>query len=418
VYDIATNIHRLRNSNTTGGVNNQFSFGPQGYPVYGDWDGDGRDTVGVFDPIGYTFVLRDLNSAGLPDMEFPYGSDLQFWWPMAGNWDRRGRPDEHKGYKWPKDTPASQNMNAALLDEASSILAGTPRVHSLLVVRNGKLVHESYFKGWNATMGNCIKSVSKSFLSALYGIAWEQGLVPSTLDTVESYVPEYFVGQDPQKSTITIAEMMTMTAGLDWSETGGVGAFVTSPDWVQWVIDQPLVTTPGAVFNYSTGLTHLGSAMLERAVGVETRAFAEEHLFEPLGIDVTRWDYDPQGFEFGGAEMWFRPRDMARFGQVFLDGGVADGVQVIHPDWVASTTTPIVATGGSQSYGAWWWQDTFGGEDADFAWGWGGQFIFIFEDLNMVVVTTSDWWGTTAESSATYTALFNIVASHVVPAAN
>ena len=146
-------------------------------------------------------------------------------------------------------------------------------------------------------------------------------------------MPEYFADLSEAKKAITIEDIMTMRSGLYCGPTPPEFNQTMKPteDWVAFVLEQELTSTPGTVYDYSTGLTHLGSAMITETVGVSTRAYAREHLFEPLGISTPRWDGSPEGYDFGGAEMWMRPRDSARFGQLYLDNGMVGEQQILDP---------------------------------------------------------------------------------------
>lgn len=418
VYSFDLGTFYLRNTNQPGTPDHVVRLGPvNSYPVIDDWNGDGIDTVGVFDLSTETFLLRDSNTTGPADHLVSSDQPGRLVWPLAGVFTGKGKLDEHTGYPWPTATPQSQGMNPALLNQAVATASGVPAFHSLLVLKNGKLVKEAYFNDWNGTRANCIKSVSKSFLSALFGQALEQGLLTSTQQTVRSLLPEYFVGNtDPRKNLITLDHLFTMRAGLHWpGET--VTEWVQAADWVDWVIDQPMENTPGSVFDYSTGLTHTGSAILTRVTAGSTWDFARPNLFEPLGIDAVRWDHDPQQIDFGGSEMFMRPRDMARLGELYRNGGALDGNQIVPAQWVEDSTAPRVPLGGNQSYGYWWWRDRFAGQDSFFAWGYGGQFVFVFAEKNMVVVTTSEWNTPQADAGIQYELIFSLLRDYIVPAA-
>jgi len=183
---------------------------------------------------------------------------------------------------------------------------------------------------------------------------------------------------------------------LAWTENGLGPGMVASPDWIDWVLSQPLVNTPGNNFSYSTGLTHVGSELLSRVTSTSSRDFAMQELYQPLGIAPARWDFEPnEGGPFvGGAEVWLRPRDMARFGQLYLDDGCLSpgdscpaGQQLVRKDWVTWTTSDLTGA----KYGGWWWVESFAGHPTFHALGHGGQHIFVIRDLQMVVVITSSW---------------------------
>jgi CubicO group peptidase (beta-lactamase class C family) len=152
-----------------------------------------------------------------------------------------------------------------------------------------------------------------------------------------------------------------------------------------------MVDEPGGRMLYSTGSTHLLSAALTRATGASTYAYAVRHLARPLGIDLRPWTRDPQGIYFGGNDMLMTPRDMARFGQLYLDGGVANGRRVLPKAWIDSSwVVRTYSPWNGHGYGYGWWTRTSNGRPVHFAWGYGGQFIFVVPSLRLVVVTTSE----------------------------
>jgi CubicO group peptidase (beta-lactamase class C family) len=190
------------------------------------------------------------------------------------------------------------------------------------------------------------------------------------------------------KYDIALAHLLTMTAGLSWNESSEqtFESLTTSPDWPGWILSRPLANPPGTSFNYSTGLTHVAALILTRESGVPLFDYAMTHLFDPIGIEPQRWDRDPAGTYFGGAEVFMPPRDLARFGQLYLQRGALDGSSVVDPAWVDGTTQDLVG-----GYGAWWWIRSFGGHHTFHAWGYGGQFIYVVPDLDLVIVFTSTW---------------------------
>ena len=275
------------------------------------------------------------------------------------------------------------------LEGAQRSAAAMPRLHSLLVSWRGDVILEHYAKGIRATRLANVKSVSKSVISALVGIAIERKLIPGVRTPIGNYFPQ--LASDPQKRAITIEDLLTMRSGLESTSFGNYGSWVRSRNWVEYVLRQPMIDTPGRAVEYSTGSTHLLSAILTRATRMSTHAFAQQALAKPLGFTLATWPRDPQGIYFGGNEMLLTPRQMLAVGELYLDGGRVNGQQVVPAAWVE---TSCVSRGRSrfnpdQGYGYGWWTRTFGGHEACFAWGYGGQYILVFEELDLVVVTTS-----------------------------
>jgi CubicO group peptidase (beta-lactamase class C family) len=276
-------------------------------------------------------------------------------------------------------------------DEAARRL---PRLHSLLVARQGNLLFEAYYNGARASSPANIKSASKSVISALVGIAIDRGLIPEVRHPIGEYFPELGApGAGEIKRAITIEDLLTMRSGLESTSNNNYGPWVNSSNWVRYALDRPLEAAPGTRMIYSTGSTHLLSAILTRVTGSDTRRFAAENLANPLGFSLAPWTRDPQGIYFGGNEMAMTPRQLVAFGDLYLNGGrTRDGTAVLSPDWVRESfvaRTPSPRERG-RFYGYGWWIRDMAGYATHYAWGYGGQFVFVVTELDLVVVATSD----------------------------
>jgi CubicO group peptidase (beta-lactamase class C family) len=195
---------------------------------------------------------------------------------------------------------------------------------------------------------------------------------------------------DAPKRGITIEDLLTMRSGLESTSGRNYGAWVRSPNWVRFVLSRPLEAAPGETIEYSTGNTHLLSAILTRATRRSTWQFAQETLARPLGFSLARWTRDPQGIYFGGNEMLMTAREMVAFGELYLNGGRVAGKQIVPGQWIEASWVPRGRSYWSdQQYGYGWWMRDLGGRPAYFAWGFGGQYIFVLPDLDLVVTTTS-----------------------------
>jgi CubicO group peptidase (beta-lactamase class C family) len=277
------------------------------------------------------------------------------------------------------------------LESAAKSASQLPRLKSLLVSHKGAIVLERYFNGARAAQTANIKSASKSIISALVGIAVSRGLIKSVDQKIGDYFPELSGDPEPKKRDITIEDLLTMRSGLDSTSGRNYGAWVQSPNWVRFVLRRPLIDEPGTRVEYSTGSSHLLSAILTRAAKMSTWQFAQEALAKPLGFTLAKWTTDPQGIYFGGNEMSMTPRQMIRFGELYLNDGRAGGQQVLAKSWIDRTRVARGRSrwGSDREYGYGFWIRAFAGHDSYYAWGYGGQFIFIIPGKDLVIVTTS-----------------------------
>ena len=309
-------------------------------------------------------------------------------------------------------------LDPDLVDGAVTVASTLPRLHSLLVARGGELLVERYFNGASARRTANIKSVSKSVLSALVGIALGQGHLTSVDQTIDEFFPEYLLAaEDPRKREITIEDLLTMRAGLESTSFRNYGAWVMSRNWVRHALTQPMRSAPGTTRRYSTGNTHLLSAILTKATGLSTWEYAQRHLAEPIGFSLARWPTDPQGIYFGGNDMLFTPRQMLQFGLLYLNRGRIRDRQVVPAQWVdKSVITRTRSRRGGRGYGYSWWVRYQGTRKIFYAWGYGGQFIFVVPDFDLVAVTTSstDPRGRTSDHNRR---IYQIVEDYLVPAA-
>jgi CubicO group peptidase (beta-lactamase class C family) len=310
-------------------------------------------------------------------------------------------------------------LDATLLDSAYRRAATLPRLRSLLVARDGRLVRERYFRGATRDRPANIKSASKSIVSALVGIAIAQQRIGSVRQPITPYFRNELA--DPSqagKRSITIEDLLTMRSGLETTSFYNYGRWVTSRDWVRFALSQPLVAEPGTEMIYSTGSSHLVSAILTRATGMSTWEFANRHLAQPLGIAIPRWQRDPQGIYFGGNDMYLTPRAMLAFGNLYLRRGrSADGKQVVPARWIDSSFVRRTYSGWSgNEYGYGWWSRRLGGHETHFAWGYGGQFIFVVPGVGVTAVVTSDPEARSREGDH-LAAIYDIMDRYVIPAA-
>lgn len=312
--------------------------------------------------------------------------------------------------------PAAEPADPLPFAGAKRAAAELPRLHSLLASWRGELLLEHYARGRRATDLANVKSVAKSVISTLVGIAIARGLIDNVETPVASFFPE--LRRDPHKRAITIEDLVTMRSGLASTSGRNYGAWVTSRNWVRYALGRPMVSEPGTSMEYSTGTSHLLSAILTKVSGTSTWQFARDALARPLGITLARWPQDPQGIYFGGNEMLMTPRQMVALGELYLNEGRANGRQVVPVSWVHASCTPVTTSrwNSDRQYGYGWWIREFAGETACFAWGFGGQYIFVFQDLDLVIVTTSNP-NVSDERRGHRRMLFDLIEEHVLPVA-
>jgi len=270
-------------------------------------------------------------------------------------------------------------------------------INTVLIVRNGYLVMDANVWPYQPQARHMILSITKSVISALVGMAIERGFIDNVEQPVLSFFPDRQIDhRDTRKEAMTLEHLLTMTSGLDCEQDEYVvGEMVASDDWVQYVLDLPMVADPGETFAYCTVNSFLLSAIFQQATGTSAEVFAEEHLFAPLGIKGAVWPSSPGGVSRGGVGLGMLPRDMAKIGQLYLHRGVWEGGQIVPAAWVEASAREHIAESGYGGYGYQWWVQKPGFfarlglarfTPAFDARGYGGQFIFVVPSHNMVVV--------------------------------
>jgi len=289
------------------------------------------------------------------------------------------------------DSLLASPLDPVLRDELLSRADQLPRLRSLLVSVDDELVEEHYYHGASSGRVANLKSASKSIISLLVGIAIDLGHIQSVNQAITDYFPDYFDrDSDLAKTEITVEHLLTMQAGLQTTSNRNYGRWVQSGNWIRHILSRPMVDRPGGRRIYSTGNTHLLSAILAKASGMSTLEFGRRHFAEKLGFSLPAWLQDPQGVYFGGNEMQMTPRAMVSIGQLVLSCGMYGGTRVVSEQWVRTSLEPRTRSERSgREYGYGWWVGTLAGHRAHYAWGYGGQFIFVVPDLRLVVAMTS-----------------------------
>lgn len=310
----------------------------------------------------------------------------------------------------------AQSQVPSELDEIYQSADDIATLRTLLIQHKGELIDARAFEGRRLTRPFNIKSASKSIIGLLTGIAIEEGFIPTIDEPIKTYFPEYFeANPDPLKESITVRNLLTMQAGLGSTSSGNYGAWVISNNWIEYALDQDFVTEIDGRMVYSTGTSHLLSVIITRASGMSTKAFAEKYLFGPMNITVGGWDKDPQGYYMGGNNVALKPADMVKIGQLMLDNGIYNGEQLISKEWIRdSFETYTYSNYNPYGYGYQWWNQEIGGYKVFFAWGNGGQYIFIIPEIEGVVVLTSSTLNTTSRRSYKNT-IFPLLEDQIIP---
>jgi CubicO group peptidase (beta-lactamase class C family) len=329
------------------------------------------------------------------------------------------------GDDWEGSTPTEQGLDPLLVAELYHNAAELETLYSLLVVKNDHLIAEDYFNGGAVRKKTLVQSVSKSYISALVGIALEEGCLSSLDQKLVDFFPE-LADQitDSRKNAITIREMLQMRSGYPDEETDQ--EYLDALYWGEYpelIVEFPLVSDPGTRFHYSNLTYSWLAIMLQRACGSDLKAYAQEHLFEPMDTEVGDWLKDRDGYYIGSGGIHVTARDAARFGWLYLNNGEYAGEQIVPADWVQDSLQTYSENaknyGGlifkDLGYGYGWWTARAGDQHFSFAWGHGGQFIVLLDELDMVIVTTADpFFGEHSGNSwAHEKAVFNLVGAFV-----
>ncbi|HMN29243.1 MAG TPA: serine hydrolase, partial [Caldilineaceae bacterium] len=299
-------------------------------------------------------------------------------------------PPEWPTTTWRTSTPEEQGIDAAKL--AAGLLAIRQQgmnLHSVLIVRNGVVVLDAAFYPYDGKAVHDVASVTKSIMTTLIGIAADQGKL--TLDDpLLSFFPDRTIAnRDARKERITVRHLASMTSGLDCTAANDeqtLQEMQQSPDYVQFTLDRKMISEPGQHFVYCSPGMHLLSAILQQATGMAALAFAQQNLFQPLGIEDVIWPSDAQGYNHGWGDLHLHPRDMAKIGYLWLNHGEWAGKQIVSRAWVDNSVKTQIKTGGDDDYGYGWW--IVGDEGEYAAIGRGGQRIQVWPAINTILVMT------------------------------
>jgi CubicO group peptidase (beta-lactamase class C family) len=296
--------------------------------------------------------------------------------------------------EWQITTPEDQGMRSQMLaDMMEHISKNSFNIDSILIVRNGYLVFDAYLYPFSKGQKHYIHSCTKSIMSALIGIAIDEGYIQNVDQPVIDFFPDKTIANmDDNKKSITLKNLLTMTSGLKCRDTHlyrwtGLFEMRNSNDWTQYVLDLPMAEPPGGKFEYCNGVSYLLSAIIQNTTTMKALDFAKKNLFDPLAITDVDWETNPQGIDVGYGEMWMKPEDMAKIGLLYLNYGRWRDMQIVPVWWVEESTRGHIDATLFDQYGYQWWVDYRGIYAAV---GFKGQFIFIVPEKNIVVVFTSE----------------------------
>jgi CubicO group peptidase (beta-lactamase class C family) len=325
----------------------------------------------------FTVVLCFISISCNPEEDVTV--ELPDYWPTQG---------------WQATSPEKQGMDSGLLaDMVEIIRTQYPGIRSFLVIRNGYLVVEAYFHPFRQDFRHIIHSCTKSITSTLVGIARDRGSIADLdlkiLDTFSDYPV-----QNPStlKNDLCLRHLLMMATGLDAQDSylynwKGLDEMKASTDWAQYVLNLPMITAPGERFDYSNCASYLIAAVLHRKTDTDGLTYANQYLFSPLGIENVEWEKSPQGIVQGQGSIRMKPSYMAKFGFLFLHEGQWENSQVVSKEWVQEATRAEIHAGTmSDDYGYQWWIEDDG---YYMALGYGGQYIIVYPDENLVTVITS-----------------------------
>jgi CubicO group peptidase (beta-lactamase class C family) len=283
---------------------------------------------------------------------------------------------------------------------------------------------EEYFNGAGVDSAFDVRSVTKSVLSLLVGIALDEGYLTSLDEPIGPRLAAWVPGLPEDKRAITIRHLLTMTSGIPWNELGTTeqdySPFVSSPDPLRWILERPLERPPGTYWHYNTGACHILSAVLTQAVSLPAREYAQRKLFGPLDTEVRGWVVDPQGYDYGGHGISLSASALVKLGRLMLDGGRYRNRSIVPAEWIRTSTQQLFFTNEAvpwgTHYGYLWWsgRDSRTGLSFSFATGYGGQFVVLVPDRNTTIVATTAWYGV-PDAGANWSLVLRTIVEQVLP---
>ncbi len=335
----------------------------------------------------FLIVATALPGSGAANTYHVSDAPVRDYWPTEG---------------WRNATPEETGLDSTNLVEMMDYIEEQQlEIDSLLVVHDGYLVLDEYPRYFQADMRHAIHSCTKSFASALVGIAIDQGYIESVNMTLSELFPSRTIGNmDDWKENVTLKHLLTMTPGLEWDEwsepyghsENDVTEMFQSSDCVQFVLDRPMAYEPGTEWVYNSGVSHLLTAIVADQTGEAPLDYVRENLFYPIGIENGDfyWTRDVDGYFNSGGGLSMTTHALAKFGYLYLNNGTWDGEQIVSADWVQASSQNQYTFGEVGGYGYQWWTYSLGGVDFYSAQGFAGQYIIVIPEYDMVIVFTSN----------------------------
>ena len=323
-------------------------------------------------------------------------------------------PDE----LWRNASPSEAGFPDDFTDSLDNIISGADfsGLRSLLIIKDGSLIYEHYRSDSRDSLHG-VRSVTKSVTATVIGIALQRGDLESIDISLGDTIPEYFEDEsaNPDLAHITMRNLLMMRSGISWEDTSSnvIRMRSNSGDDTPWFLSLPLASPPGFTWNYSTADSQLISVMFQYIVGQSLNDYAASYLFEPLGIE--EWDWQEIGGDYssGGAELFLHPQDMARIAYLYTRNGVWQGEQLLSEEWISLTTSPQVDV---EYYGYHWWVLSASNSEHHIyaASGYGGQFIYILPDDDLIVVASNDWRINAARDEHQYGVTRNLIRDNIL----
>jgi CubicO group peptidase (beta-lactamase class C family) len=320
-----------------------------------------------------------------------------------------------------KENPES--LSFKLEEIASNARSDNHNLRCLIVYQNDKIIDEEYFQLTNSDTPHDVRSVTKSIMSTLMGISIDKGFIQSENQKIGDFLTPLIPTIDTIKANIKISDVLSMSSGIAGDELSTPSLYnqwVTSPDQLSFILNQPLANKPGSYFNYNSAPSHLTSVILTQSTGSSTIEFADEYLFKPLAIEKHGWETDNREYNNGAAGLKLTPHDMLKIGQLYLNNGIFNGKQLVSKEWIQKATTYKISTHNIQpfgpNYGYLWWLGTSDSHNYFFANGYGGQFIVVVPDLKVIVVATNNWSGVqSSTANQQWYKTLNIIINEIIP---